>query len=617
MKLMMRTRESVSASLALLTKRDRRFLLLVVLIQFLLSLLDLAGIILLGVVVTISVAAFSGDSTPGGSIGTIVDYLPKGTSFIIFLGVMAGLALVAKSLFGMFLTRRTFQFLANRQAIISGSIARRLLSQPLLFVQRRSSQQVSVALTSGVSALTLGILGPATVIAAEVSLVTVLFVGLLVVDPAVALFSLVFFGLLALLLHLLLGPWSGRLGTRYSLAEIESLAQIQHAMRAYREIAVLGRREHFASRFQSLRWESAGVIADQFILGQIGKYVFEIGLVIGGGLLVLLVTLTQDTVAGVGVISIFLVASARLFPSLLRLQSSSTNIRGASGTGAVTLGLLADLDEAESDGAKDYLSDSVIKKLHDEVGLGYPDFDPSLRVTDVSLRYPGAATLALDSVTFETQSNCSLALVGATGAGKSTLADAILGVLLPDVGTVSISGVEPHECVDRWPGAMAYVPQDVAVLSGTVRDNVALGIPTDFIDDSLVWEALERAQLSTFLQESRDGIATIVGENGVQLSGGQRQRLGIARALYSRPKLLVLDEATSSLDAETERIITETLDSLGGDVTLIVIAHRLATVRHFDQVIHLSEGRITGRGTFEEVRAQVPEFNRQAELLGL
>jgi len=136
------------------------------------------------------------------------------------------------------------------------------------------------------------------------------------------------------------------------------------------------------------------------------------------------------------------------------------------------------------------------------------------------------------------------------------------------------------------------------------------------IDNSLVWEALERAQLSSFLQESREGIETVVGENGVQLSGGQRQRLGIARAFYSRPKLLVFDEATSSLDAETERMITETLDSLAGDVTLIVIAHRLATVRHCDQVIHFSEERITGRGTFEEVQARVPEINRQTELLG-
>lgn len=155
------------------------------------------------------------------------------------------------------------------------------------------------------------------------------------------------------------------------------------------------------------------------------------------------------------------------------------------------------------------------------------------------------------------------------------------------------------------------------MLTGSVRENVALGIPSEDIDNSLVWEALERAHLADFLRSSRDGIDTLVGENGVQLSGGQRQRLGIARALYSRPRLLVLDEATSALDAETERLITETLDSLAGDVTLIVIAHRLATVRHCDQVIYLDKGRITGSGTFTEVRAQVPDFDRQAELLGL
>jgi ABC-type multidrug transport system fused ATPase/permease subunit len=223
----------------------------------------------------------------------------------------------------------------------------------------------------------------------------------------------------------------------------------------------------------------------------------------------------------------------------------------------------------------------------------------------------------LDSVSLNISSSQSVALVGSTGAGKSTLADVILGVLLPDSGSVLISGVQPFESVQQWPGAMAYVPQDVAVLTGSVRENVALGIPSEFIDDSLVWGALERAHLADFLRSSRDGIETLVGENGVQLSGGQRQRLGIARALYSRPRLLVLDEATSALDAETERLVTETLDSLAGEVTLIIIAHRLATVRHCDQVIYLADGRITGSGTFSEVRAQVPDFDRQAQLLGL
>lgn len=224
---------------------------------------------------------------------------------------------------------------------------------------------------------------------------------------------------------------------------------------------------------------------------------------------------------------------------------------------------------------------------------------------------------ALSNISLSIGVGESVALVGNTGAGKSTLADVVLGVLLPSSGEIKISGLQPLEVVGVWPGDMAYVPQDVKVLSGTVRENVALGIPPDEIDDTLVWEALERAHLADFLAQDRMGIDTKVGENDAQLSGGQRQRLGIARGLYSRPKLLVLDEATSALDAETEQSITETLDSFADEVTLIVIAHRLATVRNCNQVIYLHEGKVISSGPFEHVRNSVPDFDKQAKVLGI
>ena len=164
---------------------------------------------------------------------------------------------------------------------------------------------------------------------------------------------------------------------------------------------------------------------------------------------------------------------------------------------------------------------------------------------------------------------------------------------------------------------MTYVPQAVALVEGTVRDHVALGLPTDFVDDDLVWEALERAHLAEFLRVSREGLDTKIGERGFRLSGGQRQRLGIARALFTRPKLLILDEATSSLDSETEQAITDTLRELEGHVTTITVAHRLATVRLADQIAFFRNGELVSRGTFEEVREQVPDFRRQAALLGL
>jgi ABC-type multidrug transport system fused ATPase/permease subunit len=207
--------------------------------------------------------------------------------------------------------------------------------------------------------------------------------------------------------------------------------------------------------------------------------------------------------------------------------------------------------------------------------------------------------------------------VGSTGAGKSTLADVILGVISPQAGSVDISGVPPRVAIERWPGAISYVPQAVALVAGTVRENVALGMPDDAISDDLVWEALRRAHLADFLSESREGLDTTIGERGFRLSGGQRQRLGIARALYTRPRLLVLDEATSALDAETEQAIIRTLEDLEGEVTTITVAHRLATVRNADQVVYLEGGRIVARGTFEQVRAQVTDFDRAAALLGL
>ena len=256
-------------------------------------------------------------------------------------------------------------------------------------------------------------------------------------------------------------------------------------------------------------------------------------------------------------------------------------------------------------------------EIHEHIVRGYPDFVADVRVEGVTLTYTDAQEPALVDASFIAPAGTSVALVGSTGAGKSTLADVVLGVMAPEFGTVEISGCSPREAINRWPGAISYVPQAVALVAGSVRDNVALGLPREAIDDDLVWEALRRAHLDDFLVENREGLDTAIGERGFRLSGGQRQRLGLARALYTRPRLLVLDEATSALDAETEQAIIATLAELEGEVTTITVAHRLATVRHADQVLYLENGRVTARGTFDEVRSQVKDFDRQASLLGL
>ena len=187
----------------------------------------------------------------------------------------------------------------------------------------------------------------------------------------------------------------------------------------------------------------------------------------------------------------------------------------------------------------------------------------------------------------------------------------------PDKGRVLISGCSPVSAISRWPGSIGYVPQQVSLVNGSIRENVGLGLKPDEVSDNEVWEALEIAQLSQYLDGSREGLDTLVGEAGIKLSGGQRQRLGLARALMTKPKMIVLDEATSALDSETEAAISGALRSLHGEVTTVTVAHRLATVKDADLVLFLEHGIVKGRGSFESVREQSPAFNRQANLLGL
>jgi ABC-type multidrug transport system fused ATPase/permease subunit len=607
---------SVRSALALLDRRSKRILVLLVAVQLLVASLDLLGVLLFGIVAALSASAIAGQTSQtltqvlqtAGLQGIDEAYLA------IVIAVVAGLVFVTKSVVTFLLIRRSLRFLANRQAMVSSRLAAELLSRPLLFVQRKSSQQNAFALTTGANGATLGILGNFIVVVSELALLVVMTVGLLAIDPFVAIFTVIFFAALAFVLNRAMGNWAKRLGAQLAAAEVASYTSVQDALRTYRETTVSGRRAIFVQRFQTLRWRAAKYQADSQIMIQVPKYVFEVGLIIGGAALVLSQLLTREVVAAVAVIAVFLVAASRVMPALLRLQQASLAIRQGSGTAERTFEMNRSLETYEGD----YYGDtSSANEILAGIGAGHTNFSPDVNIRSVSLTYPGADRPAIVDATFQVGAGESLALVGPTGAGKSTIADLVLGVIEPDTGSVRVGGLRPKEAVTRWPGAMAYVPQEVVVLNGTIRDNVGLGLPKEFIDDAMVWRALERSHLAETLRREREGLDTTVGEHGVRLSGGQRQRLGLARALYTRPRFMVLDEATSALDAETEKAISEALQELSGDVTLVIVAHRLATIRHCDQVIYVEEGRIQARGTFDEVRSSQPNFDRQAEILGL
>lgn len=608
----MRSTDVIRRSLRVLSKRDRRVLGLASVAQVFVALLDLAGVLLLGGVAAVATASVSG---AGGGSASLLSRFGIGDVDIetaVLIAAVAGVLLITKSIASWFLTKSIFRFLSNRQAAIAGETAARLLRQPLSTVQRRTSQETAVALTIGIDAITQQIIAQFMVIVAEVALITVLGLSLLIVDPWVTAFTIVFFGLLMLVLARFLGPRARSIGQDRIAADVESVEVLQNALRNYRDHTVAGRRGFLVARFAQLRQRVAHVLADLYLINQVGKYVFEIGLVVGAGSLTFFLFATRSPAVAVGILTVTLLAASRVFPSLLRIQAAVVSIKNAEGFAEPAFALIEETRHGDSEwSAAESPSESLLP-LYD-----YPTFESSVSVSGLQVRYAEQALPALQGVSLEVAPGTSLAVVGPSGAGKTTLVDAILGIQEPVEGSVLISGVTPRSAVQRWPGAVAYVPQDVYLIEGDIRSNVALGLPTTDIDDSRVWEALERAQLLGMVQSDPLGLYARVGEGGVRMSGGQRQRVGVARALYSRPRLLILDEATSSLDAETENALTSTLDSLEGEVTLLVVAHRLATVQHCDQVLYLEGGRMGALGTFDEVRSRVPGFDRQARLLGL
>jgi ABC-type multidrug transport system fused ATPase/permease subunit len=593
----------IRLSIALLEAKDRRRYFLAVAAQCALAFLDLIGVALISLLGSLAIRGVQSQG-PGNRVSSVLNFFKlENLSFqnqVTILSIFAVTLLSVKTIMSYFFTRRLLMFLSLKSANISSNLINKTLSSGHLAIQEKSKAQIQYSTGDGVTAMIVGILGFSSNLISDLFLLFVLLLGIFIVDPYSALTTMVFFGSVGLFLYFVLHKRARSISKRVVELNIEGNQTLFEIIGAFREIYVRNRQKFYLGKLTTIKREHAIYTAKQTLLPNISKYAIEMSVTLGTLLVAAIQFGTQDASRAAASLALFLAAGSRLAPALLRIQQGSIQIQSNASLAYPTISLL-----------KEYEDVQPLGNLQNFAGTDSLVFDPTVELMDIGFTYPQSSIPALDKINLTLPKGELVALVGPSGSGKSTLVDLILGLLEPSTGSVKISGINSALAIEKWPGRIGYVPQSVNLINDTVERNLELGYLPGSISHDLKIKALKEANLGSL------DLKYEVGENGSKLSGGQRQRLGIARALLFEPQLLILDEATSALDSETEFAISESLNNLKGKVTLLVVAHRLSTVKNADIVVYLDNGKIRSIGTFDEVRTQIPAFDSQAKLMGL
>lgn len=576
-----------------------------------LAFLDLVGILAIGFIIASTAIFLTSGSDPdrvlivaGVAIPAVnARTLPwvSGAVLILFLG---------KALLSLLLTRKAALFIAGVEARASKHIAEISLGSDLSTAREKSREEVLYAVQVGAPSAFSVLFNQLGTIVAEGALFVLVAVGFFFVDPVITSAAIIYFGAIAYAIQFFVGTLMNRSGEKLKSGTILANSAITDLVNVFRELSVLKARDAYIDRIYKNRLDASRNGANQYFLGGMPRYVIESALLVGLGLFVVGQALAGDLVSSAATIGVFLSGGFRLTAAMLPLQSALLTIRGV-----IPQALAAhEILQRERTTDPSAQLDSSFSSKASRSGNARSGQAVRVELRDVSFTYPSKSSPTLQDVSIQISAGSQVALIGPSGAGKSTIADVMCGLLPPSSGEVLLLD-SPSEARASFMPSVSYVPQKPGLVSGTIANNIALGVNPELINEKRVLECLSSAHLLDVIQALPEGIHSDLGKLQDSLSGGQAQRLGLARALYTRPGLLVMDEATSALDAESEAEISKALDELRGSVTVVLIAHRLNTIQHVDQVFLIEQGRVSDRGTFKELVNRNKSVERLVELM--
>lgn len=583
-------------------RRDRIFLGLNAVVQFVLALMDLIGIAAILPLVQVVMGA----PLDEGTLGAVHRFLgaPGERDFVLVLSGIMVAAFVFKALLGMVLMWWSASHILRMQTRTARNLLDSFMAESYLRHRQRNTGELMRAVGSAVTDAHSKVLGGFVNLFSAVMSILLIIALLCAVAPIQTLVAVCYFGFVVFVIQRSLGPANRRAGEEAQHTSWVSSHALVDAMQGFREAVLHNAQDYFVNRFDDANKRTARASMRANFYAGMPKYLLEVVTMVGLTVFISLTILTGSAQSTMPTLSVFVAGAVKILPLMVAVTTTIGLIRVGREGLRITVETLRETEITRS---------VTVGQANTPDGNVYST-SAAIEISDVSFRYPDSGSNVLTDINLSIPPGSSLALCGLSGSGKTTLVDIILGLLPPSIGSVTYADIPTTRAGNGWYDVVAYVPQDVYISDGTLAENVAFGVAPEEHDRARIHSCLSRAALEDVVSALPEGIDTLVGERGNRLSGGQRQRLGIARALYRQPQVLVLDEATSALDNDTEARITQALTRIHGEITTIIVAHRLSTVRHVDALAFLKDGRVQCVGEFDDVRRRSPDFAHLVEL---